>query len=103
MVSRVDSRAVRYVPQRFTAEARRSTIWQRPRRWPKACRPPTSSGGDQALVEPSGWTILTVAPKPFAPQSLGGVYRGEPRWSYPDLWPGLHASHESPPPDGPAS
>ena len=22
-------------------------------------------------------------------------------WSYPDLWPGLHASHESPPPDRP--
>ena len=62
---------------------------------------PTSSGGDQALVDPSGWTILTVAPKPFTPQSLGGVYRGQPRWSYPDLWPGLHASHESPSPDRP--
>ena len=35
---------------------------------------PTSSGGDQALVDPGGWTILTVAPKPFAPQSLGGVH-----------------------------
>ena len=37
--------------------------------------------------------------KPYAPQSLGGVYRGQSRWSYPDLWPGLHASHESPAPD----
>ena len=44
---------------------------------------------------------MTVAPKPFAPQSLGGVFRGQSRWSYPSLWPGLHASHESPPPDRP--
>jgi hypothetical protein len=62
---------------------------------------PTSSGGDQALANAEGWTILTVAPKPFAPQSVGGVFRGTPKWSYPDLWPGLHASHESPPPDRP--
>jgi len=65
----------------------------------EGAQPPTSSGGDQALVEPGGWTILTVAPKPYAPQSLGGVYRGQPRWSYPDLWPGLHASHNAAMPD----
>jgi hypothetical protein len=67
---------------------------------------PTSSGGDQALVERSasgspGWTVLTVAPKPFAPQSVGGLFGGMSRWSYPDLWPGLHASHVSPPPEQP--
>ena len=62
---------------------------------------PTTSGGDQALVDPSGWTVLTVASKPFAPQSLGGVFRGKPRWSYPSLWPGLHASHEAPTADRP--
>ena len=45
--------------------------------------------------------MLTVAPKPFAPESLGGAFRGEPHWSYPSLWPGLHASHEAPPPDHP--
>jgi hypothetical protein len=32
---------------------------------------------------------------------MGGVYKGEPKWSYPSPWPGLHASHESPPPDRP--
>ncbi|MGA2253424.1 MAG: hypothetical protein ABSG53_02085 [Thermoguttaceae bacterium] len=101
VVSRVDSRAVRYVPQRYTAAdvpiydlAVAETLVE-------GAQAPTSSGGDQALVDPSGWTILTVAPNPFAPQSLGGAYRGQPRWSYPDLWPGLHASHESPPPDRP--
>ena len=62
---------------------------------------PSSSGGDQALIHENGWTILTVGPKPFAAQSMAGAFKGEPRWSYPSLWPGLHASHESPPPDRP--
>jgi hypothetical protein len=99
VVSRVDGRAVRYVPQRFTAEGAPVYELATAETLVEGAQPPTSSGGDQALVHPSGWTILTVAPKPFAPQSLGGVFRGRPRWSYPDLWPGLHASHESPPPD----
>ena len=101
VVSRVDSRAVRYVPQRFTAADVPVYDLDSAETLVEGTQPPTSSGGDQALVDPNGWTILTVAPKPFAPQSLGGVYRGQPRWSYPDLWPGLHASHESPPPDRP--
>ena len=101
VVSRVDSRAVRYVPQRFTAAGAPVYDLAAAETLVEGAQAPTSSGGDQALVDPSGWTVLTVAPKPFAPQSLGGAYRGQPRWSYPDLWPGLHASHESPPPDRP--
>jgi hypothetical protein len=62
---------------------------------------PASSGGDQVLANPSGWTVCTVAPKPFAQQSLGGAYKGEPRWSYPNPWPGLHASHIAPMPEFP--
>jgi DNA-binding beta-propeller fold protein YncE len=60
---------------------------------------PTSSGGDQALVSPSGWTVETLGVAPFAPESICGVFGGQARWQYPSLWPGLHASHESPPPD----
>jgi hypothetical protein len=101
VVSRVDGRAVRYVPQRFTAEGAPLYDMAAAETLVEGAQAPTSSGGDQALVDPSGWTVLTVAPKPFAPQSLGGAYRGQPRWSYPDLWPGLHASHESPSPDRP--
>jgi hypothetical protein len=62
---------------------------------------PASSGGDQALWHETGWTILTTPPVPFSPYSVGGVFNGEPRWSYPSLWPGLHASHDSPPPSFP--
>ncbi len=107
VVSRVGSRAVRYVPQRFTAAGAPLYDLAAAETLVEGAQAPTSSGGDQALVDPGGWTILTVAPKSFAPQSLGGVGapgalgRGQPRWSYPDLWPGLHASHESPPPDRP--
>ncbi|HEY0912064.1 MAG TPA: hypothetical protein VGD75_17725, partial [Bradyrhizobium sp.] len=59
---------------------------------------PTTSGGDQALLGPQGSAAFTIAPKPFAPESLGGTTGGKATWSYPSLWPGLHASHESPPP-----
>jgi len=101
VAARVDERAVRYPPKSFTAQgvpvydpACGETLVE-------GVQEPTSSGGDQALYDPDGWSIFTVGPKPFAPQSIGGAYRGKPRWAYPSLWPGLHASHESPPPDRP--
>ena len=62
---------------------------------------PASSGGGQVLSTAGTWTILTTAPKPFAPQSLSGAENGVAKWSYPSLWPGLHASHSSPPPEFP--
>ena len=45
--------------------------------------------------------LSTNAPQPFSPFGLGGSFRGEPRWSYPSPWPGLHASHEAAVPDRP--
>ena len=32
---------------------------------------------------------------------IGGGSVGQATWSYPSLWPGLHASHSSPAPDRP--
>jgi hypothetical protein len=63
--------------------------------------PAPSSGGDQSLTESGGWTITTNAPEPYSPYGLGGKFKGEPRWSYPSPWPGLHASHEAAVPDRP--
>jgi hypothetical protein len=60
-----------------------------------------SSGGDQAMASASGWTILSVGPKPLPADSMAGVKNGVPMWSYPSLWPGLHASHNAPMPDHP--
>jgi hypothetical protein len=62
---------------------------------------PASSGGDQALVGTDGWTVLTTAPPPFSSRGLGGAKNAVSLWSYPSLWPGLHASHEAPAPDRP--
>ncbi len=61
---------------------------------------PPSSGGNQTLHRDE-WTVSTNATTPFSPHGLGGMYRGEPRWSYPSPWPGLHASHEAAVPDRP--
>jgi hypothetical protein len=60
-----------------------------------------SSGGEQSMASASGWTIMTVGPKPLAADSMAGVKNGVPMWSYPSLWPGLHASHNAPLPDHP--
>ncbi len=61
---------------------------------------PPSSGGNQALTS-NDWTITTNAAVPFSPHGIGGMFKGEPRWSYPSAWPGLHASHEAAIPDRP--
>jgi hypothetical protein len=62
---------------------------------------PVSSGGDQLLIGKDGWVVQTTAPPPFPPTAIGGSRNGMPVWSYPSLWPGLHASHSSPAPDRP--
>ena len=63
---------------------------------------PRSSGGDQALFDQAGnWTLLTLGLDPFAPESVCGVQNGKALWSYPNPWPGLHASHESAKPNQP--
>ena len=62
---------------------------------------PTSTGGGQALLGKDGWTVVYPSPKPFAPYGVAGVKKGRALWSYPSLWPGLHASHNSPKPQFP--
>src|SRR5207248_6082552 len=56
---------------------------------------PTSTGGGQVLPTTDAWTVLTTAPTPFASESIAGAKDGTAKWSYPSLWPGLHASHHS--------
>jgi hypothetical protein len=61
---------------------------------------PSSDGGGQLLVEPQE-TVSTTALLPFAQDGVGGVDASNHRWSYPSLWPGLHASHSAPVPNQP--
>jgi hypothetical protein len=100
-LSLVNGQAQRFAPARFEGDgvpvydlAAPTVLCPDPQR-------PTSSGGGQVLMAADGWTVLTTAPKPFAPQSLGGARDGAARWSYPSPWPGLHASHIAPPPEFP--
>jgi hypothetical protein len=53
------------------------------------------------LVAVDGWAAITLGVAPFARDSFSGARNGEPRWSYPSAWPGLHAAHEAPLPDRP--
>ena len=62
---------------------------------------PASSGGDQILAGDGGLTIVTLGVKPFHSHSISGLKNGVPLWSYPNPWPGLHASHEAAKPDHP--
>ncbi len=101
VVARVEDRAMRYPPTRFTAGGVPAYDLSHGETLAEGAQSPTSSGGDQALVTEDGRTVFTVGPKPFAPQSVGGGKVGKALWSYPSLWPGLHASHESPAPDRP--
>ena len=101
IVSRFGTNAMRFAPVSFTQPGAPVYDLARGEVLARGVQGPTSSGGDQALWHASGWTVLTTPPQPFAPQSIGAVFQGEARWSYPSLWPGLHASHESPPPGFP--
>jgi hypothetical protein len=92
---------LRYAPQRYTADGAPVYDLARYESLCPGTQRPTSSGGGQALATPGGWTVLTTAAKPFAPQSVGGACDGQSRWAYPSPWPGLHASHSAPAPEFP--
>jgi hypothetical protein len=97
VISRVDEKTTRYAPK-FSGDVPCYDL-SAGEVLAGGVQGPASSGGDQALSTADGWTVMSLGVKPFAPQSLCGVFKGEPRWSYPDPWPGLHASHEAPVPD----
>ncbi len=100
-LSFVTAEAVRYAPQSFTKDGVPVYDLTKSEVLCPQTQRPTSSGGGQALPAPNGWTVLTTAPKPFAPQSVGGAFAGQSKWSYPSAWPGLHASHIAPMPEFP--
>jgi hypothetical protein len=103
LFARVDGKTLRFKPTKFTdqnvptydsgAGAGIALL--------DAVKGPTSTGGDQALVSDNGNVIVTLGAGDFAYESLSGGTGGTATWSYPSLWPGLHASHNSPAPDRP--
>jgi hypothetical protein len=101
VVAYVGDQAMRFVPQGFTPTGAPIYDANKGEVLASGVQRQSSSGGGQALTAKNGWTVLTTAPKPFASQGFGGVKNGEALWSYPSLWPGLHASHHAPMPDAP--
>jgi len=95
----VDGKAVRYVPS-VSRDGRPSYDIQNGQVIVDGVQRPKSDGGGQALYSPQN-IVLSTAPLPFAGESVGGVDLQGHRWSYPSLWPGLHASHSAPVPDHP--
>lgn len=95
------SLGLRLVPKGFTPKGAPLYDITQAEKFVEGAQNSLSSGGEQAMASASGWTIMTVGPKPLAADSMAGVKNGVPMWSYPSPWPGLHASHNAPMPSHP--
>jgi hypothetical protein len=100
LIARHGENAVRFLPT-FDQQGVPLYDLAKPEVLGRAGGSPPSSGGDQILTDSNGWTVTTNAPAPFSPYGIGASFRGQPKWSYPSAWPGLHASHEAAVPDRP--
>jgi hypothetical protein len=98
-IARIDDKAVQYSPIGFTPQGVPNYDISNGKILAEGVLPPASSGGNQVLAAPDGWSVITLGIKPFSPYSVSGAKNGVPMWSYPNLWPGLHASHKAPKPD----
>jgi DNA-binding beta-propeller fold protein YncE len=94
-VSRVDGRAMRFYPTRFSETGIPFYDLSRGKVLAEGVDSPRSSGGDQMLADDSDEAIITLGIKPFHSHSICGVKAGRATWSYPNPWPGLHASHHA--------
>jgi hypothetical protein len=99
--TQLDHNAVQFSPVSFTAGG--IPVYQagQGKVLVKGVSAPGSSGGNQVLTTTGGWTVVTQGILPFERFSLSGAKDGKAIWSYPSLWPGLHASHEAPLPEFP--
>ena len=65
-----------------------------------ASRPSPSSGGNQLLLDGEGRVLYVHGVDPMPNYSIVGGAPGQATWSIPNMWPGLHAGHSSPAPQG---
>ncbi len=100
-VARVGDKAMRFAPVSFSENGTPRYDIAKGQTLAEGVIAPASSGGNQMLAAPDGWAVVTLGMKPFDARSFSGAKDGKPMWSYPNLWPGLHASHEAPLPGRP--
>ena len=101
LAARIDGKVMRFAPLSFSPQGVPLYAIDKGEVVLDGAQGPVSSGGDQALIAQDGRLVVTNAAKPFSAYSVGGGTRGASTWSYPDMWPGLHASHESAKPEFP--
>ena len=95
-IAMVGDQAIALHPQGFTADGVPLFDANEQETIAASVNRPASSGGNQVVIGTGGWNVLTTPPLPLSAYGLGGVRDGKPMWSYPSMWPGLHASHISP-------
>ncbi|MCX2479450.1 hypothetical protein OQY15_10145 [Pedobacter sp. MC2016-15] len=100
-IAQLDGKAVQFPVDSWTSEG--VPVYQSSNRkiLAEGLQPSASSGGNQVLAAANGWTVALNGILPFNRYSLSGAKNGKAMWSYPNLWPGLHASHEAPIPSFP--
>ena len=100
-LARLDGKTTRFAPVAIDTRGNPRYDFAKAEVLATGVQDPASSGGNQALVTADGWTAVTLGIEPFSKYSVSGAKNGVAKWGYPNLWPGLHASHESPPPEYP--
>ena len=101
VVANMLGKAVRFAPRDFSSTGVPHYDLAQPQILAEGAQGSPSSGGNQVLAGANNWAVFSTAPKPFSAYGMAGVKDGVPMWTYPSMWPGLHASHEGPVPDRP--
>ena len=105
-VARVDDVAMRFAPTGFNQAGVPQYNLASGEKLASGVSPAASSGGSQVLTTGAqNWSVITLGAQSLPAQSISGTKTGAAgdvaAWSYPSLWPGLHASHTAPQPDRP--
>ena len=98
-VVRIDNRIVRFPAT--VGKAPVSYDFDKPEILMEGAQRTASSGGDTYLLTSDKQLFAYPPTKPWSNYSVGGGPIGKPLWGYPNMWPGLHASHEAAVPDHP--
>ena len=88
--------AARFRPVRFDAQGIPVYDFTKPESLFANARFSGSSGGNQMVVDAKGNAFITAPVGDSPSHSVCGGRNGKILWSYPNMWPGLHAGHEAP-------
>jgi DNA-binding beta-propeller fold protein YncE len=100
-IARIDDRSIQFSPVRFTEGGNPVYDINTGKELLTEVLAGASTGGGQVLKSSNGWAVVTLGTVSSTAYSLSGAQNGILKWSYPDLWPGLHAAHHAPLPTFP--